>query len=124
MFTKQLDTVQYNLVAAIHNVFELGVDRAMAENTSQTFLQDRINQVGYSEYVDTLAMDEVIMASLEEMESTTGNVTDRVAARLETLKAEVVELERKAAVGSGAATPVISREAEGVDAKSKKKKKK
>ena len=124
VFTKQLDTVQYNLVAAIHNVFELGVDRAMAENTSQTFLQDRINQVGYSEYVDTLAMDEVIMASLEEMESTTGNVTDRVAARLETLKAEVVELERKAAVGSGAATPVISREAEGVDAKSKKKKKK
>ena len=124
VFTKQLDTVQYNLVAAIHNVFELGVDGAMAENTSQTFLQDRINQVGYTDYVDTLAMDDIIMASLEEMENTSGNVTERVAARLEALKAEVIELERQASsVISSEASPVISSEAEGVVEKSKKKKK-
>ena len=128
VFTKQLDTVQYNLVAAIHNVFELGVDGAMAENTSQTFLEDRISQVGYTDYADTTAMDDIIMASLEQMESTTGNVTDRVAARLETIKAEVIELERKASgsssVISSEASSVISSEAEGVVEKSKKKKKK
>ena len=114
-----MDTVQYNLVAAIHNVFELGVDGAMAENTSQTFLEDRISRVGYTDYADTTAMDDIIMASLEQMESTTGNVTDRVAARLETIKAEVIELERKASGSSS----VISSEVEKSPPSKKKKKK-
>ena len=97
VFTKQLDTVQYNLVAAIHNVFELGVDGAMAENTSQTILQDRIARMGYTEYADTVAMDDVIMASIEKMENTTGDVTERVASRIEAIKAEVIRLEQQAA---------------------------
>ena len=32
VYTKQLDTVQYSLVSAIHNIFELGVEKAMKEN--------------------------------------------------------------------------------------------
>ena len=98
VFTKQLDTVQYNLVAAIHNVFELGVEKAMAENTGQTFIQDSKDRAGFYEQIDTTAMDDVIMAKVESMEGMTGDVVDRVAARLEILKQQVLELEEKAAL--------------------------
>lgn len=98
VFTKQLDTVQYNLVAAIHNVFELGVEKAMAENTGQTFIQDSKDRAGYYEQADTTAMDDVIMARVENMDGMTGDVVDRVAARLEILKQQVLELEKQAAL--------------------------
>lgn len=98
VFTKQLDTVQYNLVAAIHNVFELGVEKAMAENTGQTFIQDSKDRAGFTEQIDTTAMDDVIMAKVESMEGMTGDVVDRVANRLEILKQQVLELEEKSAL--------------------------
>ena len=98
VFTKQLDTVQYNLVAAIHNVFELGVEKAMAENTGQTFIQDSKNRRGYYEQIDTVAMDEIIMAKVESMEGMTGDVVDRVANRLEIIKKQVLELEKQSAL--------------------------
>ena len=98
VFTKQLDTVQYNLVAAIHNVFELGVEKAMAENTGQNFIQESKDRTGYYEQIDTVAMDDVIMAKVESMEGMTGDVVDRVAARLEILKQQVLELEEQAAL--------------------------
>ena len=95
VFTKQLDTVQYNLVAAIHNVFELGVERAMAENTSQNFIQEGKERAGFNVQIDTVAMDDVIMAQVESMEGITGDVVERVAARREILKQEVLALEEK-----------------------------
>ena len=98
VFTKQLDTVQYNLVAAIHNVFELGVEKAMAENTGQTFIQDSKDRAGFYEQIDTVAMDEVIMAKVESMEGMTGDVVDRVAARIEIIKQQVLELEKQSAL--------------------------
>ena len=98
VFTKQLDTVQYNLVAAIHNVFELGVEKAMAENTGQTFIQDSKERAGFYEQIDTVAMDDVIMAKVESMEGMTGDVVDRVATRLEILKKQVIELEKQSAL--------------------------
>ena len=39
VYSKQLDTVQYSLVAAIHNVFELGVERALRENRTEKYLE-------------------------------------------------------------------------------------
>ena len=95
VFTKQLDTVQYNLVAAIHNVFELGVERAMAENTGQNFIQEGKERAGFNVQIDTVAMDDVIMAQVESMEGLTGDVVERVAARREILKQEVLALEEK-----------------------------
>lgn len=95
MFTKQLDTVQYNLVAAIHNVFELGVEKAMAENTGQTIIQDSKARAGFDIQIDTVAMDDIIMAEVERMEGMTGDVTERVAARREALRQEVLNLEEK-----------------------------
>ena len=98
VFTKQLDTVQYNLVAAIHNVFELGVERAMAENNNQRFIEDGKDRMGFNVQIDTVAMDDVIMAKVESMEGVTGDVVERVAARREILKQEVLALEEKFAV--------------------------
>ena len=105
VFTKQLDTVQYNLVAAIHNVFELGVERAMAENTSQTFIQDSKDRAGFYEQIDTVAMDDVIMAQVHSMEEMTGDVVERVAARREILRQEVLALEEKYALPPVEASP-------------------
>ena len=115
VFTKQLDTVQYNLVAAIHNVFELGVEKAMAENTGQTFIQDSKGRTGYYDQIDTVAMDDVIMAKVENMEGMTGDVVDRVAARLEILKQQVLELEKQSALkpDEDEASSVILSEVEG-----------
>lgn len=98
VFTKQLDTVQYNLVAAIHNVFELGVEKAMAENNNQHFIEDGKDRAGFNVQIDTVAMDEVIMAQVENMEGLTGDVVERVAARRDILRQEVLALEEKYAV--------------------------
>ena len=95
VFTKQLDTVQYNLVAAIHNVFELGVEKAMAENNNQHFIEDGKDRMGFNVQIDTVAMDDVIMAKVESMEGMTGDVVERVAARREILRQEVLALEEK-----------------------------
>ena len=95
VFTKQLDTVQYNLVAAIHNVFELGVEKAIAENKNQNFIQDSKERAGFNVQIDTVAMDDAIMAKVESMEGMTGDVVERVAARREILKQEVLALEEK-----------------------------
>ncbi len=54
VFTKQLDTVQYSLLASIHNIFELGVEKAIAENKAQQYVQTRMEETGYSA-ADTLA---------------------------------------------------------------------
>ena len=95
VFTKQLDTVQYNLVAAIHNVFELGVEKAIAENTSQNFIQEGKARAGFDVQIDTVAMDDIIMAQVQNMEGMTGDVVERVAARREALRQEVLALEEK-----------------------------
>lgn len=97
VFTKQLDTVQYNLVAAIHNVFELGVEKAMAENTGQNYIQNRKDALAFSEAVDTTAMDEVVMASIENMDAIIGDVAERVSERRDALREEVLYLEEKSA---------------------------
>ncbi|MBP5334104.1 MAG: hypothetical protein J6Y66_08045 [Bacteroidales bacterium] len=95
VFTKQLDTVQYNLVAAIHNVFELGVEKAIAENTGQNFIQEGKARAGFNVQIDTTAMDDIIMAQMQNMEGLTGDVVERVAARRDILRQEVLALEEK-----------------------------
>ena len=35
VYTQQLDTAHYSLISAIHNIFELGVDKALAENRTR-----------------------------------------------------------------------------------------
>ena len=54
-FSRQLDTVQNSLLASIHNIFELGVDQAIAENNAQRYIQQRMEQTGYAPAADTTA---------------------------------------------------------------------
>ena len=94
VFTKQLDTVQYSLVASIHNIFELGVEKAIAENNSQRILQDRIDAVGLE---DQESPSEAMETSLENVQNLLDDVTENVESRREALKQEVLRLEREAA---------------------------
>ena len=93
VYTKQLDTAQYSLVAAIHNVFELGVEKAMAENRSGRFIPEaRISD----EPLDTLA-NAAILDSLQRVGDTMDNIVDRVVSRREALRAEVLQQAESAA---------------------------
>lgn len=91
VFTKQLDTVQYSLVAAIHNVFELGVEKAISENNSRQYLQSQADEIPQLEAVP--AQD-----SLQRMAALYEDVIKRVSSRREALKEELVRLEEELAV--------------------------
>lgn len=88
VYSKQLDTVQYSLVAAIHNVFELGVERALRENRTEKYLEP--------------------LSTLEGPEDPSGEPSGDVSAlvrqvaestrrRQEALKEEIIGLAREAA---------------------------
>ena len=126
VFTKQLDTVQYSLLASIHNIFELGVERAIAENQAQHYIQDKMAETGYSG-ADTLAAPDVVVDSVALMSRRFEEAAEEVDR--EALREEVVELAEKAAepaASSGEAEkpepPVISSEAAGGVEKSAAKK--
>ena len=89
-FSRQLDTVQYSLLASIHNVFELGVDQVIAENNAQRYIQDRMDAAGYSP-ADTLAAPAAVVDSVALMsrrfEEASAAGADREALRQEVLDA-------------------------------------
>lgn len=97
VFTKQLDNAQYSLVAAIHNIFELGVEKAMEENRTGNFVEGGISTFG--EPMDTTSVN-ITLESMEKMESNADSVARRVTTRREALKEEVLYLERQAALKS------------------------
>ena len=103
VFTKQLDTVQYSLLASIHNIFELGVERAIAENNAQHYIQDRMEETGYTP-ADTLAAPAAVVDSVALM----SRRFEEAAAEVdrEALKEEVLS------AISGEGFPVISSEVE------------
>lgn len=98
VFTKQLDTVQYSLLASIHNIFEVGVEKAIAENRQQQYIQNGMDAAGFSAESDPT---EGILSLQEnqDMDRLLENLTPQEAEeRLARLRAEVVEMEEKAAV--------------------------
>ena len=114
VFTKQLDTVQYSLLASIHNIFELGVEKAIAENKAQQYVQTRMEETGYSA-ADTLAAP--------------ASVADSVAVMSRRFEQAAVETDREvpreevlSVITDTAVTPVISSEAGGGVEKSTAKK--
>ena len=103
VFTKQLDTVQYSLVASIHNIFELGVEKAIAQNNASRVLDDRKQAVGWNESLDG-ADAESLESAETALEQTQGQVqalidavSERVETRREALRSEVLKLEEEAA---------------------------
>lgn len=95
VFTKQLDTVQYSLLASIHNIFELGADQAVAENNAQRYIRDRMDETGYVSGVDTLAAPQTVTDSLQLMSERFDAAAEKPDR--EVLKEEVLELEEKSA---------------------------
>ena len=93
VFTRQLDTVQYSLVAAIHNVFELGVDRAIAQNNGQHYIQDRQEQLGWKADTSEEGAELELRDRSAFMEEVRGRITDR----REVLRQEILRLEEEAA---------------------------
>ena len=114
VFTKQLDTVQYSLLASIHNIFELGVEKAIAENKAQQYVQTRMEETGYSA-ADTLAAPASVADSVAVMSRRFEQ------AALETDR-EVPREEVISVISSGAHLPVISSGAAGGVEKSTAKK--
>ena len=89
-FSRQLDTVQNSLLASIHNVFELGVDQVIAENTGQRYIQDRMTETGYTFAADTTAAPASVQDSVALMTRRFEEAqaeTDKAA-----LKEEVLEM--------------------------------
>ena len=98
-FTGQLDTVQNSLLASIHNVFELGVEKAIGEHNGQRYIQDRMEATGYSA-ADTLAAPASVTDSLTLMSrrfEEASAETDRQA-----LKESLLEAVAGASAPSGA----------------------
>jgi len=94
VYTKQLDTIQYSLVASIHNIFELGVEKAIAENNSQRIPQVRLEEdTGPEEE----GAEDALEASLGNVQDLLENVTESVGSRREALRQEILRLEEEAA---------------------------
>ena len=89
-FSRQLDTVQNSLLASIHNIFELGVDKVIAENNAQRYIQDRMEETGYAPAADTLAAPASVTDSVALMTRRFEEAS--AAADKEALKEEVLEL--------------------------------
>lgn len=90
VYTKQLDTVQYNLIAAIHNIFELGVEKALAEN--------RARELQLASDTDAQPELEFSRDSLEQMEARLEDLTSTATSNREALKEAILRLEREAAL--------------------------
>ena len=97
VFTKQLDTVQYSLLASIHNIFDLGVEKAIAENNAQRYIQDQMQAVAFSQDIDTTGAPSPVLDSLRQVQALYESVEESVESRREALKKEVVTLAEKAA---------------------------
>ncbi len=91
VFTKQMDTVQYSLLAAIHNIFELGVEKALAENRAAEYLRQQEAGSGASEEVSVEELEDAAEGMAGFQEGILGNVESR----REAIKQEILRLEKE-----------------------------
>ncbi len=91
VYTKQLDNVQFSLVAAIHNIFELGVEKAMEENRNAA-----TQMASLSDAQDSVPTEEEAPAT-DGLTALVEEVSDTVTSRREALKQEVIRLQKEAA---------------------------
>ena len=103
VYTKQLDNAQYSLVAAIHNIFELGVEKAMEENrtgqywTAQAPSGEKPGGVDEAGDAKTAGAqesitEEALQQQVQDLASLQASVTEHAATRREALKQEVLQL--------------------------------
>ena len=94
VYTKQMDTVQYSLVAAIHNIFELGVEKALAENRAAEYLkQQEISSRGHDSSEEV--SEEDLQSAAEGMAGFQEGILGNVESRREAIKQEILRLEKE-----------------------------
>ena len=94
VYTTQLDEAQYNLVTAIHNIFDVGIEKAMAQNRDAAQqLSASVTHLGAEETLQ----DENVISQAQGLEALVEEVSLTVASRRESLKQEVVREQKKAA---------------------------
>ena len=93
VYTQQLENVQYNLIGAIHNIFDAGVEKALEENRTGQYFGEVAGVEGAPATLD----DTVSEASLTGMETFLSDVMEQTTTRREALKQEVLRLQAQAA---------------------------
>lgn len=94
VYTQELNNVQYNLIGAIHNIFDAGVEKALEENRTGQYFGE---VAGVSGTVGREEAHDVPESSLQNMESFLSDVMEQTATRREALKQEVLRLQAQAA---------------------------
>lgn len=95
VFTSQMHDVQYNLLGSIHNIFDIGVERAMEENRNQNLIADEMARLNYTSEIDTTENQhfrDSVMTILQMHD----DVEESVEERLERLRGEVLTEEENA----------------------------
>lgn len=93
VFTQELNNVQYNLIGAIHNIFDAGVEKALEENRTGQYFGE---VAGVSGTAGREEAHDVPESSLQNMESFLSDVMEQTATRREALKQEVIRLQGEA----------------------------
>ena len=86
-----MDTVQYSLLAAIHNIFELGVEKALAENRAAEYLKQQEAGSGATGEVSAEELEDAAQGMAGFQEGILGNVESR----REAIKQEILRLEKE-----------------------------
>lgn len=99
VFTKQLDKAQYSLVAAIHNIFEIGVEKALQENrTGQYWTAEAPTGEKPADATETAAAEtlpeQVLEQQVQDLATLQKNVLEHVSVRREAIKQDVLQLVR------------------------------
>lgn len=94
VYTKQMDTVQYSLLAAIHNIFELGVEKAMAENRAAEYLRQ---QETSPDPDDEIMGEDELESAAEGIASFQEGIAANAESRREAIKQEILRLEKELA---------------------------
>ena len=106
VYTKQLDTAQYSLISAIHNIFELGVEKAMEENRTGKYwtatepsgkAPEGVSETSGSPDVAAAAKagditEEALQQKVQDLATLQENVAQHAATRREALKQDVLQL--------------------------------
>ena len=79
--------MQYSLINSIHNIFELGVEKAIRENQEQRIVQDRMAALNYSMDAEVDTLTRVQLDSLRMMQDSL-SVQEEVAAKIDTLRSQ------------------------------------
>jgi len=93
VFTSQMNDVQYNLLGSIHNIFEMGVEKAIEENRSQNLIAEEMARLNYTTEIDTLEnrhFRDSVFTVLENY----GDPEETVEERRERLRREILEEEQ------------------------------